>query len=175
MPKLVLLSFCGSNTSTHFSSWAFSKWSQNEISVFVVDFLCLLVNFRYALRCLLIECVITINKTCFLFKVKPKLQDWQQRIDLVENISYILQCNVLSGSNVYFEWSKDNLKVAEDDSIKVDNYKTLSSLSFKSLHRNHSGTYSCRVKNAFGSDSTSTQLLVKGQLQFTFDSIAMML
>ena len=92
-------------------------------------------------------------------------------IELKENMSYILQCNLQDGSKpVHFKWLKDGrpltLPSSHDSSsnkdIKIESFPLLSILSFNEVHRNHSGTYTCNVKNVFGTDSTSTRLLVKG-------------
>lgn len=86
-----------------------------------------------------------------------------KQIELVENISYILQCNALSGTNqLDFAWLKDNVPLSDSAQFKVDKYKTLSTLSFKELKRTHSGRYTCRATNRDGTDSVSSQLLVQG-------------
>ena len=52
--------------------------------------------------------------------------------------------------------------ISDSHQYRIDHYETLSSLSLKNLNANLSGTYVCRCKNEFGSDSTWTQLFVKG-------------
>ena len=80
-----------------------------------------------------------------------------------ENMSFILSCMVSSGSQPFqFEWIKDDQLLENDDRHKVENHETTSMLSLRKLHRKDTGSYTCKVKNQFGTDSTSTRLLVKG-------------
>ena len=88
----------------------------------------------------------------------------------MQNISYVLQCNVLSGSiPIFFEWTKDKTnKLSESSNVKIDNFEKISILNFNELQRENSGLYTCTAKNAFGSDSTSTQLNIDGLLGIHF-------
>lgn len=86
-----------------------------------------------------------------------------KKIEVLQNMTYFLQCHLISGSKpIFFQWIKNNEKLSTTDNIKIDNHPTLSLLSIKQLNNTDSGTYSCQAQNAFGTDRTSTQLFVKG-------------
>ena len=94
-------------------------------------------------------------------------------IELVENMSYILQCNSLSGDGqqLSFHWLKDNVQI---DQFKVDSEKAFSTLSLINLKRNHSGVYTCRAQSTVdgSADSVSSRLFVQGSLShFRFISL----
>ncbi|KAH9397795.1 hypothetical protein TYRP_004122 [Tyrophagus putrescentiae] len=95
---------------------------------------------------------------------KPKLLEMPKTIELVENMSYILQCNSLSGDGqqLSFHWLKDNVQI---DQFKVDSEKAFSTLSLINLKRNHSGVYTCRAQSTVdgSADSVSSRLIVQGQ------------
>ena len=104
-------------------------------------------------------------------QVKPHLLTLSKQIELLQNISYALQCNVLSGSSpIFFEWTKHNgtqsVKLSSSDQslnrIKIDTYSTFSILALQHLQNTDSGRYTCTARNAFGSDSTSTNLRIQG-------------
>lgn len=96
---------------------------------------------------------------------EPKLAELPKKNELSENMSYVLSCMLSSGSQpVHFEWLKDNLLLEDRKRHKIENHETISLLSLQKLQRKDSGSYTCNVKNQFGTDSTSTQLLIKGYL-----------
>ena len=98
-----------------------------------------------------------------IFASKPKLMEMTNSFNLLEDISFVLQCLLQSGSKpVFFDWQKDGRKLFNSTKIKIDNFDSFSTLSLNDLHRSDSGVYTCGVKNAFGNDSTSTIINIKG-------------
>ena len=94
---------------------------------------------------------------------KPKLLAFQAKdLSLVSNISYVLQCITTSGSKpLKFSWTHNNRQISSN-LVHVENRDSSSFLSFDNLSSRDSGVYSCQVRNAFGSDTISTNLLIKG-------------
>ena len=100
---------------------------------------------------------------------KPKLLSISKELDLLENLSFALQCYVLSGSKpLFFDWFKNGHKLFNSTKVKIDSLNSISTLSLSDLHRDDSGVYSCSVKNAFGNDSTSTIINIKGFYKSNF-------
>ena len=98
-----------------------------------------------------------------IFASKPKLMEMTNSFNLLEDISFVLQCLLQSGSKpVFFDWQKDGRKLFNSTKIKIDSFDSFSTLSLNDLHRSDSGVYTCGVKNAFGNDSTSTIINIKG-------------
>ena len=99
-----------------------------------------------------------------VFTSKPKLIEMKPEFDLMEDTNlFPLQCYLQSGSKpVFFEWFKNGQKILNSSKIKMENFDSFSRLSFSDLHRRDSGVYICGVKNAFGNDSTSTIINIKG-------------
>ena len=87
-------------------------------------------------------------------------------IRLRENVSYMFQCHVISDSKpIFFEWLKDNhplVATGHSSEYKIDHFETWSTLTFKRLTINDMATYTCRVKNVEGIDTTSTKLIIQG-------------
>ena len=99
-----------------------------------------------------------------VFTSKPKLIEMKHEFDLMEDTNlFPLQCYLQSGSKpVFFEWFKNGQKLFNSSKIKIDNFDSFSTLLLSELHRTDSGVYICGVKNAFGNDSTSTIINIKG-------------
>ncbi|OTF79486.1 hypothetical protein BLA29_012753, partial [Euroglyphus maynei] len=95
---------------------------------------------------------------------KPILNQFPStEIKLSVESSYILQCSISSGSTpIFFEWIKDDHKKLSSTEYKIDNYDTISSILFKHLNSNDTGTYTCIAKNVYGSDSITTKLVIQG-------------
>lgn len=103
----------------------------------------------------------------FFVLAKPKLLDFNRQIELVPNISYILQCLEITGNteSLTFSWTKDGHRLLPSDNLKIETSQASSIITFLKVHPQNSGSYECRVKNSQDeSDFTSTKLLVKGLL-----------
>ena len=75
-----------------------------------------------------------------------------------------ITCNVKKGSPPFkIEWSKDGEAVQSDEHKKVIGDQEDSMLTIKSTRANDAGNYTCSAKNAFGSGSFSTRLMVQGR------------
>ena len=104
-----------------------------------------------------------------MFIVKPKLVPLQKHLDLFQNSTYVLSCNLIAGSRpVFFDWLKDDLKLNSSEHVRVDNSATFSLLTFTDLQSINSGHYVCEARNIHGTDSTSAQLFVKGFKYYYF-------
>ncbi|CAG2165379.1 unnamed protein product [Oppiella nova] len=74
-------------------------------------------------------------------------------------------CNVETGSlPVFFEWSRNGqtLKPSPDANYKIENSKMFSAFTIETIDRRDSANYSCVVRNAFGADTQSVLLSIKG-------------
>ncbi len=82
-----------------------------------------------------------------------------------EGTKFRILCSIQKGSTpLFFQWSKNNqiLISRPEVNYKIETSDELSILSIASVHRSDSGNYSCFVRNAFGTDSQSVVLNVKG-------------
>ncbi len=90
-------------------------------------------------------------------------------INQTEGTKSQIFCAVQSGSPpLFFQWYKnDRILVSNSESnFRIDTSTEYSNLLFSKVHRSDSGNYSCLVRNAFGSDSQSVRLSVKGIHEF---------
>lgn len=106
----------------------------------------------------------------FIFSSSPKLLQFQSQIYLFENMTFQLSCSLVSGHNISFEWNYNKQKLINNSNIKIESFAKLSSLTFQSVQKEHSGTYECRAINVNGQyDVTKTRINVQGKvLKFEF-------
>ena len=74
-------------------------------------------------------------------------------------------CAVQSGSSpLFFQWYKnDEILVSNSGSnFRIDTSEEYSNLIITKVQRSDSANYTCVVRNAFGSDSQSVRLNVRG-------------
>ena len=84
------------------------------------------------------------------------------------NTVFAVFCHSLSGTPpLFFEWFKDgkSIRTNRDSRVEVENSKLFSTLNIAKISRNDAGNYSCKVKNAFGSDTLNVVLNVKGNFK----------
>lgn len=95
----------------------------------------------------------------------PKLMPQISSIDLSENMTYMLVCNLASGSNIIFDWTHNGIKLVNGSNIKIDNSNKISSLTFKNVKQENAGLYECRATNSIGKfDFFRTKINVHGKL-----------
>ena len=109
----------------------------------------------------------------------PKLNKNVKSDVLPEGTIFTATCAVYKGSlPLFFQWSKDGqtiTKQTEDLHINAIS-KTQSVLTIEKLNANDSGNYTCSVRNAFGFDSHSIALVVRGKddddlMWFNYNSV----
>ena len=98
----------------------------------------------------------------------PKLLPFQSHFDLVENISFVLPCTLLSdgGQSTTFQWTVNGVQLENSSDNRIDTSSSkLSFLTIHNLQRQHAGTYECRAVNSFGeADVTRTRINVQGKV-----------
>jgi hypothetical protein len=85
-----------------------------------------------------------------------------------EGSYFQLLCTVQEGSlPLFFEWSKNghSVKANPDVNYKIDNFDRSSTFTIAKIDRKDAANYTCVVRNAFGSDSQSVLLTVKGMIE----------
>ncbi len=65
---------------------------------------------------------------------------------------------------MFYQWTKNGQTLANSpqSDYKIEIYEDHSQFVIKSVDRSDSGNYSCIARNAFGTDSQSALLIVKG-------------
>ncbi|KAJ6222590.1 hypothetical protein RDWZM_001135, partial [Blomia tropicalis] len=102
------------------------------------------------------------TSTRLVVQGKPNLLKHNSQIELVPNISYVLQCISLAGNKpMVFSWTKNGQAISTDSYMKIDLTDSVSSITFSNLRPEDSGTFECKATNIYGSDTTSTHLIVK--------------
>lgn len=88
------------------------------------------------------------------------------KLDIFAGSSFTSLCSSLTGSQpLKFEWFKNEVPV-QDERFKVLSLDIMSTLSIAKVDTSDADNYTCIVRNAFGSDSVSTVLNIKGILFF---------
>ena len=73
-------------------------------------------------------------------------------------------CVIRKGTPPFkIEWSKDGNLIQSDDRVKIKKDEEESNLVIKSSKESDAGNYTCTAKNAFGTDSSTTQVLIRGK------------
>ncbi|XP_074605146.1 cell adhesion molecule Dscam1-like [Brevipalpus obovatus] len=76
-------------------------------------------------------------------------------------------CLLQKGSlPVQFEWLHDEKFIQSSPNIVIDSSKKSSNLIFESLSASNAGNYTCRASNNFGSDVSTSNLIVEGPPQW---------
>ena len=90
-------------------------------------------------------------------------------MDLLEGHNFVISCNIYSGNGPFvFHWFKDDRPFDEHVHHKIDITENFSMLTLKNLSKIDAGTYKCQVNNAFGSDSSSSVINIKGLPIFSY-------
>jgi len=88
---------------------------------------------------------------------------------LSEGSQFRLFCSRSAGDKpLFFQWSKNGRTLSNTPQVnyKIENSDDFTIFTINSVERNDSGNYSCIVRNAFGEDTKSSQLIVKGLIQY---------
>ena len=92
----------------------------------------------------LLLCFILLLFLLLIFPVtgnkEPKLLSLNSQIELIENMTYVLACNLLSGVEpIFFKWTFNNLPILSDNSeLTMDtNSHKFSLLTFKNVLKYH--------------------------------------
>src|SRR6185437_9477633 len=87
-------------------------------------------------------------------------------IAITEGTVFSTLCSLSVGSEpLFFQWSKDGVKLPDSptSSSKIETTRKLSYIQIDSVQRTDAGNYTCTLTNAFGSDSLSITLSIKGR------------
>lgn len=77
----------------------------------------------------------------------------------------VIHCTIKKGTGPFkIDWMKDGIFVASNDNIRISGDEEISNLIIKSTEEADTGNYTCVAKNAFGSDSFTSQLVIEGRL-----------
>ena len=99
--------------------------------------------------------------------IPPKLDEFQSSRTLKNGTKLTIVCVIQEGTKPFqFEWRFNDHQLSKSSissDYKIDSFNDdQSQLTIAKLDRKHSGTYSCSVRNNFGSDRQSTRLTVTG-------------
>ena len=102
----------------------------------------------------------------FYYSDAPKLSELKSSEILPEGAMFSALCSAYKGTHpLFFQWSKDGQTITKQtDDLHINAVsKTQSILNIEKLKANDSGNYTCSVRNAFGFDSHSISLVVRGK------------
>ena len=73
-------------------------------------------------------------------------------------------CTVKKGTPPFkIEWLKDDIAIQSNENVKIKGDEEDSTLSIKSTRESDAGNYTCVARNAYGSHSFTTKLVVQGR------------
>lgn len=96
---------------------------------------------------------------------KPLLQEISLPKNLKENQSIRLNCALLLGQSVKFEWMFNGEKVIENEKRKLVYHEDSSDLIIKTLSVDELGEIKCIATNKYGQDVQKVQLLINGKFK----------
>ena len=85
---------------------------------------------------------------------------------LPEGAVFSAFCAAYQGTQpLFFQWSKDGQTITKQtDELQIGSLNKMQSiLNIQKVKANDSGNYTCSVRNAFGFDSHSISLVVRGK------------
>ncbi|XP_074595523.1 cell adhesion molecule Dscam1-like [Brevipalpus obovatus] len=98
---------------------------------------------------------------------RPKISPTPPKIFLKTGEMASFTCILQKGSlPVEFEWLKGNNVFRSSSNAVVEKSQRTSSLIIQSVTISDSGNYTCKVSNSFGSDMSTSQLIVEGPPQW---------
>lgn len=95
----------------------------------------------------------------------PKIMQIIKEMILTEHEMFKAACITLKGSApLQYSWTRNSEPVLADSNTELTTIEnTMSTLTIKSVESNHSGNYTCNVRNTYGHDQISVNLHVKGK------------
>lgn len=106
----------------------------------------------------------------FALAKAPKLLELPKELEATSNSSFAITCTVSSGSRpIFFEWYRDDHQIVSSADVNIKTHDSVSLLFFANLQPTSTAFYSCKAKNIFGEDETSTKLIIQGLEQLLFD------
>lgn len=100
--------------------------------------------------------------------VPPKIAPLEQIVTASKGEKIIILCTIKRGTPPFkIEWIKDNNVLQPNENIKFKGDEEDSNLIIKSTRETDSGNYTCIAKNAFGSDTFTTQVFIRGKMKLT--------
>ncbi|XP_053206028.1 cell adhesion molecule DSCAML1-like isoform X2 [Panonychus citri] len=97
----------------------------------------------------------------------PKVNPFSPLIKPVIGGRTSFACQSLTGSPPFtINWFKDGQSIRESNTIRIRTDEESSMLSISAISSSHSGNYSCKISNRFGSDSFTSELTVEGPPQW---------
>lgn len=97
------------------------------------------------------------------FGNKILLQEITLPKNLAENKSVRLNCALLQGESVNFEWYLNSQKLEHDERRRIVFHGELSELVIKSLSVDDLGEYTCIAKNQFSQDTQNVSIFFNGK------------
>ncbi|XP_015781640.1 Down syndrome cell adhesion molecule-like protein Dscam2 [Tetranychus urticae] len=93
----------------------------------------------------------------------PKVAPFSSHVKPIIGGSTSFICQKLSGSPpLKIVWFKDGKELEDSEDIRIVSIQDPSVLLINSIKSSHSGNYTCKISNRYGSDTYSTELLVEG-------------
>ena len=100
----------------------------------------------------------------------PKIsKDYLPLKTVSEGEFFSVVCSVGRGSQpLFFQWFKNGQTInKQSDDLQITLFNELQSiLNIKKVTSSDSGNYTCEVKNTFGEDTFTSQLIVRGTNEF---------
>ena len=181
--KLHRMSLCGAHMTTLPCQTGFSALRKHILhTIFTVILFHLhdtYFNMIFALVAMrlfnltFIVCVIVIIHSSCISSAPPKLMPFNDRIELVENVTYVLTCLLQSSGSqsTAFEWTHNEHKLTENPDVQLDNSPKFSLLTLRNVRPQIAGHFECHAHNSDGSDRAKTTIVVNGLLRILMFSL----
>ena len=79
------------------------------------------------------------------------------------NSTFRFTCDSQQGDlPLSFEWTKNGHTIKSSERYLIEIFELSSTLTIKRISKDDAGNYTCKVRNAYGSDSQNVHLNVKG-------------
>ena len=100
-----------------------------------------------------------------LLEEPPKIIRLRDSYTNDEGSRFHALCSVEKGSTpLFFQWIKNGEKIISNENVKIEMSDSFANIVIANVKRSDSGNYTCNVKNAFGSDTYTVNLVVRGTL-----------